>query len=38
MIKRITFAALLAFAAISATTLAWADTDNGTGIVGTQAP
>jgi hypothetical protein len=36
--KRIAFALMLAFAAVMATTTAWADTETGSGIVGTQAP
>ena len=38
MTKRIVFALLLAFAALSATTAAWADTETGSGITGTQSP
>ena len=38
MTKRIVFALLLAFAALSATTPVWADTESGSGIVGTQSP
>jgi len=38
MTKRVVFALLLAFAALSATTPVWADTESGSGIVGTQSP
>jgi hypothetical protein len=38
MVKRIALIALLALTALSAATIAWADTDDGTGIVGIQAP
>jgi hypothetical protein len=38
MMKRIALAVLLALTAVSGATLAHADTDDGGGIVGTQAP
>lgn len=38
MMKRIALVALLALTALSATTAVYADTDDGGGIVGTQAP
>jgi hypothetical protein len=38
VMKKVVFALLLAFAALSATTTVWADTESGSGIVGTQAP
>lgn len=36
--KRIVFAMMLALAALSASTAAWADTESGSGIVGVQSP
>jgi hypothetical protein len=36
--KRILFAMLLAFVALSAATTVWADTESGSGISGTQSP
>jgi hypothetical protein len=40
VMKRIVFALVLAFAfaALTATTTVWADTESGGGIVGTQSP
>jgi hypothetical protein len=38
VMKRIVFALVLAFAALTATTTVWADTESGSGIVGTQSP
>jgi len=38
MMKRIVLAVLLAITAMGATAVAYADTDNGSGIVGTQSP
>src|SRR5437773_1565498 len=37
MTKRIVFALLLAFAALSATTPVWADTESGSGVAGTRS-